>query len=80
MSEDQKVEEKPLRNFLMRCHIEDLDGSRKNEIMDIIAAENRQDAEEYLVGWMAIRGFKVKKCDMVTDAEELRRTVTNITR
>lgn len=80
MSEEEKPEERPLRNFLMRCHVEDLDGNRKNEIMDIIVADNHRDAEDYITGWMAVRGFKVVKCGMVTDADELRRAVRNIVR
>lgn len=80
MSEEEKPEEKPQRNFLMRCHVEDLDGNRKTEIMDIVTAEDHRDAQDYIFGWMAVRGFKVIKCDMVTDADELRRAVTNIMR
>ncbi len=72
MNEDKEVEQSPLANFLVRCEVEDLDGNNSNEIMDIVRARGIQDAKDYVVGWLAIRGFTVKKWNAVANADKLR--------
>lgn len=80
MTEAEETEEKPLRNFLVRVEVEDLDGNNPNEIMDIVPAEDHQDARDYVVGWLAIRGYKVTRWHTLADADQIRRAVTIISR
>lgn len=80
MSEKDVVEQKPLQNFLVRCKVEDLDGNRQTEIMDMIAAEDIQDAKNYITGWLAVREFKVKRWDLISNADQLRKMIRAISR
>lgn len=80
MGEEERVEQKLQRNFLVRCTVEDLDGDRSTEVMDIVPALDVEDCKDYVVGWLAMRGFTVKNWHTVADADRLRRLVGIVNR
>lgn len=79
-SDEKAVEEKPQKNFLVRCEFESLDGDFKDELVDVVPGYTAVDVEEYVTGWLAVRGYKIKRCYAITEVDQLKRLVRNVNR
>lgn len=71
-------EKKKTKNFVIRCTVEDANQELKSDFMDTVQAYNQEDAKDFVVGWMAERGFIVKKWIMVGDIDKLRNLVRKL--
>lgn len=66
------------KNFVIRCVVEHASQDLDVEFMDIVQGYNQEDAKDFLSGWMADRGFMVKKWLMVGDIDRLRDLARNL--
>lgn len=78
VEEITREEQRPVKTFVVRCEVEHAMGGSQVEFMDTVPAYDKEDAKDFLVGWMAERDFIVKKWIMVGDAETLGRVSRNL--
>lgn len=77
-NEGEKREDRPIKNFVVRCNVKHAMGGAEEEFMDTIPAYDQDDAKDFVAGWMAERDFIVKKWLMVSDMENLSRVARNL--
>lgn len=77
MTEEQ-VKQPETKSFVVRCVVEHASEDLDVEFMDIVQAYNQEEAKDYLAGYMADKGFIVKKWLMVGDINRLRDIARNL--
>lgn len=77
MTEDQ-VKQPETKSFVIRCVVEHATEDLDAEFMDIVQAYNQEEAKDFLAGYMADRGFIVKRWLMVGDINRLRDLARNL--
>lgn len=77
MSEETKHQPQT-KNFVVRCVLAHANEDLDIEFMDMVQGYNQEDAKDFVTGWMADKGFIVKKWLMVGNIDRLRDLARNL--